>query len=161
MAVQPALCRTWLETLKAGFLVLLLIYHRSFYKVMFCNIFRMKNLDGYVHNLKKRQMLRAHRKLSRNQTPRLAKVCTIISPICWHHIMSHVMTKPVTRVSDLVRHKLGCTSTEDGQRLEFQIEEVVATYYLCSKYKGADQLHDNRAADLCICFCIWKKQFFS
>ena len=29
------------------------------------------------------------------------------------------MRSPVFGVSDLVRHKRGCTSTEDGKRLEF------------------------------------------
>ena len=32
---------------------------------------------------------------------------------------------------------------------------------LCSKNKGADQLHGYCAADLLLCFCKWKKQVFS
>ena len=32
--------------------------------------------------------------------------------------MSRVTTKPVSGVSDQVRHKPGCTATEDGLRLE-------------------------------------------
>ena len=32
--------------------------------------------------------------------------------------LSCVMRKPVFRASDQVRHKLGCTATEDGLRLE-------------------------------------------
>ena len=35
----------------------------------------------------------------------------------WHHL-SLVLRKPVFRVSDQVRHKPGCTATEDGWRLE-------------------------------------------
>ena len=34
------------------------------------------------------------------------------------HYMSLVVRKPVFGVSDQVRHKPGCTATEDGQRLE-------------------------------------------
>ena len=41
--------------------------------------------------------------------------------------MSLVVRKPVIGVSDLVRHKPGCTATEDGKRFE-----------ICKK--GADQL---------------------
>ena len=36
--------------------------------------------------------------------------------------MSHIITEPVFMVSDQVRHKLGCTSTEDG--LKFEILEL-------------------------------------
>ena len=32
--------------------------------------------------------------------------------------MSLVVRKPVFRVSDQVQHKLDCTATEDGERLE-------------------------------------------
>ena len=32
--------------------------------------------------------------------------------------MSRIIRKPVLAVSDQVRHKLGCTATEDGSRLE-------------------------------------------
>ena len=31
---------------------------------------------------------------------------------------SHFMRKPVFGVSDKVKHKKGCTTTEDGKRLE-------------------------------------------
>ena len=34
-------------------------------------------------------------------------------------------------------------------------------YYLCSKNKGADQLHGYHAADLCLSFCIYAKSRFS
>ena len=33
-------------------------------------------------------------------------------------------------------------------------------YYLCSESKDADQLRCYGAADLCLCFCICKKQVF-
>ena len=32
--------------------------------------------------------------------------------------MSHVLRKPVFGVSDQIRHKPGCTTTEDGWRIE-------------------------------------------
>ena len=34
-------------------------------------------------------------------------------------------------------------------------------YNLCSESKGAAELHSYHAADLCVCFQIYKKQFFS
>ena len=34
-------------------------------------------------------------------------------------------------------------------------------YCLCSENKGADQLRGYRAADMRLCFCIYKKQVFS
>ena len=71
--------------------------------------------------------------------------------------MSHVMRKPVFRVSDQVRNKLGCTTTEDGKGFEisrFRKERdctiyVAKTKALCS-YSAAD-----------LCFHICKKQVFS
>ena len=44
--------------------------------------------------------------------------------------------------------------------LRFQIKKVEELYYLCSKYKGIDQLHGYHAADLRLCFLICKKQAF-
>ena len=44
-----------------------------------CILFdRMKNLDGYVHNLKKRQILHARRR-RKMETPKSIKVCLSIS----------------------------------------------------------------------------------
>ena len=54
------------------------------------------------------------------------------------------MRKPVFWVS-VCGHKLGCTTTEND--------------YLCSENKGADQLHGDGAADLCLCFRICKCRF--
>ena len=58
--------------------------------------------------------------------------------------MSRIMRKPVFWVSDQIRHKPGCTATEDGLRFEILDLESTHTgivYYLCSENKGADQLH--------------------
>ena len=41
------------------------------------------------------------------------------------------MRKLVFRVSDQVRHKPGCTATEDGWRLESLDLEEEGLYYLC------------------------------
>ena len=68
------------------------------------------------------------------------------------------MRKPVSGVSDQIRHKPGCTTTDDGQRLEILEEEGL--YYLCSENKGADQLRGYHEADLCLCFRICKRQVF-
>ena len=53
-------------------------------------------------------------------------------------------------VSDLVRHKPGCTAIEDG--LKFRIKKVEGLYHMCSENKGAD---------LRFCFCICKTLVFS
>ena len=45
--------------------------------------------------------------------------------------------------------------------LKFQIQEVEGLYYLSSENKGAEQLRDYHAADLCLCFSICEKQVFS
>ena len=50
-------------------------------------------------------------------------------------------------VSDLVRHKPGCTATGDG--LRFEISDLESRgIVLCSENKGADQLRGYREADL-------------
>ena len=74
--------------------------------------------------------------------------------------MSLVVRKPVFGVSDQVRHKPGCTATEDGQRLEIWIWVVEGLYYLYSENKGADQLRGYREADLCLSFRICKNPVF-
>ena len=51
----------------------------------------------------------------------------------------------------------GCSTTEGGKGLKFQIQKEEGFYYMCSKTKGADY----RAADLRLCFRICKKQGFS
>ena len=73
------------------------------------------------------------------------------------------MRKPVFGVSDQVRHKLGCTAIEDGQRLEIS-DSGSRGIVLCSENKGADQLCSHGAgiaADLCLCYYLCKKQVFS
>ena len=53
--------------------------------------------------------------------------------------------------SDQVRHKPGCTVTEDDWRLEIlDLEIVEELYYPCSENKGADQL---RGLRLCLRIC--------
>ena len=66
-------------------------------------------------------------------------------------------------VSDLVRHKPGCTATEDGLRLEISDLESrgIVLSNLCSENKGADQLHGYREADLRLCFRICQTLVFS
>ena len=46
--------------------------------------------------------------------------------------------------------------------LKFWIQEadLEGLYYLCSKNKGADQLHSYRKAELGLCFGKCKKQVF-
>ena len=72
------------------------------------------------------------------------------------------MRKTVFGVSDHVRHKPGCTITDDGQRLEIsdvRSRGIVQSYN--SENKGADQLHGYREGDLRLCFCICKNPVFS
>ena len=57
------------------------------------------------------------------------------------------MRKPVFGVSDQARHKLGCTLTEDGKRLEILCigsRGIVISYNLCSENKDADHRVDSR-----------------
>ena len=67
------------------------------------------------------------------------------------------MRKPVFGVSDQVLDKPGCTTTEDGKRLEI----LDLRSRPCSENKGADQLRGYREADLRLCFCICNKPVFS
>ena len=64
-------------------------------------------------------------------------------------------------VSDLVRHKPGCTATEVARGLKFRTQKLEGLYYLCSENKGADQLRGYREADLRLCFRICKMFVFS
>ena len=52
-------------------------------------------------------------------------------------------------------------SQKMARGLKIWIMEVEGLYYLCSKNKGADQLHGYHAADLCLCFCIYARRRFS
>ena len=45
--------------------------------------------------------------------------------------------------------------------LEFGIKLEEGLHYPCSGNKGADQLRSYCAADLRLCFCIYKKPVFS
>ena len=66
------------------------------------------------------------------------------------------MRKPVFGVFDQVRHKPGCTITEDGLRLEgVRSREVVLSMW--RKNKGANI----PTADRDLCFCIHAKSRFS
>ena len=71
------------------------------------------------------------------------------------------MRKRVFGVPDQALHKPGCTTTQDGQRLEILYIGSRGLYYLCSENKAADQLRDYREADLRLCFCICKNPVFS
>ena len=65
-------------------------------------------------------------------------------------------------VSDLVRHKPGCTATEDDWRLEIlDLESRGIVLYVCSENKGADQLRGYREADLRLCFRLCQMLVFS
>ena len=79
------------------------------------------------------------------------------------------MRKPVFGVSDQVRHKPSCTTTEDSKKLEILVLgrrgivlSVAKTKALisCAFFRTAD-LRGYRTADLRLCFCICKKPVFS
>ena len=74
--------------------------------------------------------------------------------------MSCVTTKPVFGVSDQVRHKPSCATTENGKRFEI-LDLDRRGIVLYSENKGADKLRAYRTADLRLCFRICKKQVFS
>ena len=69
--------------------------------------------------------------------------------------MNRVMRNTIFGVYDLVRHKLGRTTTEDCNR----VENEEALYNRCSENKSADQMCGYRAADLRLCFRICKNRF--
>ena len=69
--------------------------------------------------------------------------------------------KTCLRVSDCDRHNHAVQPQEMARGMKFQILKVEGLYYLCSINKGTDQLHGHRVADLCLCFCICKKQVFT
>ena len=64
-------------------------------------------------------------------------------------------------VSEQVRHKPSCTSTEDGKRLEIFYLKVEELCYPCSKNKGASQISSYCEAELRLCFRIYAKSLFS
>ena len=68
--------------------------------------------------------------------------------------MSIVVRKPVFGVSDQVRHKPGCTATEDGYRLEILVLDRRGIALSVWRKQGADQLRGYREADLRLCFLI-------
>ena len=68
-AVYVNLMEDWKHMLRVHVSLLLSIWNNH------CILFdRMKNLDGYVHNLKKRQILHARRR-RKMETPKSIKVC--------------------------------------------------------------------------------------
>ena len=71
------------------------------------------------------------------------------------------MRKPVFGVSDHVRHKPGCTTTQDGKKLEISyLGSRGIIYYLCSVNKGADQL-SGTAKLICVFVFAYAKSRFS
>ena len=75
--------------------------------------------------------------------------------------ISLVVRKTVFGISDQVRHKPGCTATEDDKKLEISDLESRGIVYPCRENKGADQLRGYREADLRLCFRTCKKPVFS
>ena len=63
------------------------------------------------------------------------------------------MRKPVFGISDHVRHKPGCETTEDDYRVE--ISDLGSGGIVLS------MLSENKGSDLRLCFRICKKQVFS
>ena len=64
--------------------------------------------------------------------------------------------------SDQVGHKLACTITADGKRLEILDLESrgIVLRYMCSENKGADQLRSYCEADLRLCFRLCRLLVF-
>ena len=58
--------------------------------------------------------------------------------------MSRIARKPVFGVSDQVRHKLGCTVTEDGKRLE--ISDLESRFDQVNRIYGPTALNNNMQA---------------
>ena len=68
------------------------------------------------------------------------------------------MKKTVFRVSDTNR---AVQPQKMARAMKFRIYVVEGSYYPYSENKGADQLCNYCAADLCLCFRICKKPVFS
>ena len=65
------------------------------------------------------------------------------------------MRKPVIGNSEQVRHKPGCTSTEDGlSGLKLWNKEIEGLYYLYIENKGADQVRVTAPAQLMRAFVL-------
>ena len=71
------------------------------------------------------------------------------------------MRKPVFGVSNQVRHKPGCTATQDGWMLEVSDLGSRGIVLSCSENKDADQLRGYPEADMRLCFRIYAKSRFS
>ena len=71
------------------------------------NAIKAKHSDPYTFEKVKRSILE-----------RMRLLLSCAGGFSEKYKINHVMIKPVFRVSDQVRHKLGCTATEDGLRLE-------------------------------------------
>ena len=48
-----------------------------------------------------------------------------------------------------------------ARSLKLRIQKVEELHHLCRENKGADQLRGYPAADLCLCFGMYKRQDFS
>ena len=70
--------------------------------------------------------------------------------------MSRIMRKPLNAVSKQVRHKLACTVTKGGQKLEILDLESRGKlmFFPCSENEGNNQLCGYCEADLRLCFRI-------
>ena len=71
----------------------------------------------------------------------------------WKSNVSRDARKLVFWVSDLSQKNARC--------LKFWIKVEEGLYYPCSENKGADQLRSYCEADLCLCFLIYAKIWFS
>ena len=85
VAAQPSLCRTWSKIPKTGFLTTRLIYQALYFRDKVINLW-------HHHSVTAMTVAIAHK---------------------GKHL-SLVLRKPVFRVSDQVRHKPGCTTTQDS-----------------------------------------------
>ena len=78
---------------------------------------------------------------------------TVIWASLWENLPSEFPTRSHTRRA--------VQPQKMARGLKFGIKKVEELYYLCSKNKGADQLHGYCEADLRLCFGICKKPVFS
>ena len=75
--------------------------------------------------------------------------------------MSRVARKPVFGFPTRSDTNRAVQPQKMARGLKFWIYEEEGLYYLCSKNKGADQLCSYCAADLRLCFLIFKNLVFS
>ena len=99
--------------------------------------------------------------LKRQKLGKYSKVKELEWPQHFAHYLSLVVRKLVFGVSDQSDTNQAVQLLNMARGLKFWIQKVEGLYYQCCENKGADQLRSYCAADLRLCFRIYKSPVFS